>query len=484
MGALLLVNLLFAAVALAIGFAGGCWFFGSKAASAPTAKGDRESDDHRQQAKDRAIMASHRIQDLAKGVVSDVGDHASNVEAITNDLRAIVKEHNAGPDAAVFMTIGRIVEANNQLKGRLAVAEQQIEAQAVELRGFESEARTDALTGLANRRAFDDELKRRYAEWQRRKSPFTLLMLDVDHFKKFNDSHGHQAGDEVLRNTGRMLVKTAREMDLPCRYGGEEFAVVLPASGIDEARAAAERFRKAIETSVVSFAGKKLSVTASIGAAQISEGDDPVRLLRRADEALYKSKDAGRNCGHWHDGRVCLPIGVGSQQQPPAAPASTSESARANSMDRLPTKEVFVDTLQRRIVESQRFGIPLTVMQLNVPNYSTVKANYGKSVAELMLDSIANFAQSALREMDFLARCDEGELVVMLPGSSHGEASQVAQRMHAAMAGAAIPIRDKQVPLSTQHGIAQLQPKESAPQLMARAAQAADAVASRPVVAV
>ena len=171
MGPLLVINLLFAAVALAIGFGAGAWLFGaSKSLPESGKKRDKKSGDNRQQATDRAMMASHRIQDLAKGVVSDVGEHATTVEAITDDLRAIVKEHNAGPDAAVFMTIGRIVEANNQLKSRLAVAEKQIEAQAVELRGFESEARTDSLTGLANRRAFDDELKRRYAEWQRRKS--------------------------------------------------------------------------------------------------------------------------------------------------------------------------------------------------------------------------------------------------------------------------------------------------------------------------
>ena len=187
--------MLFASFALAIGFAAGVWFFGAdKSSTASTGKQDHEANDHRQQATDRAMMASHRIQDLAKGVVSDVGVHATSVEAITDDLRAIVKEHNAGPEAAVFMTIGRIVEANNQLKAKLAVAEKQIEVQAAEMRGFESEARTDSLTGLANRRAFDDELKRRYAEWQRHKSTFTLLMLDIDQL---------QAIQRLARPSGR-----------------------------------------------------------------------------------------------------------------------------------------------------------------------------------------------------------------------------------------------------------------------------------------
>jgi diguanylate cyclase len=473
LGMLLTVNILFASIALAIGFAAGVWFFGeSKSSTASAGKHNREATDHRQQATDRAMMASHRIQDLAKGVVSDVGAHATSVEAITDDLRAIVKEHNAGPEAAVFMTIGRIVEANNQLKSRLAVAEKQIEVQAAEMRCFESEARTDSLTGLANRRAFDDELKRRYAEWQRHKSKFTLLMLDVDNFKQFNDSHGHQAGDEVLSNAGKVLVKMARQMDLPCRYGGEEFAVVLPATDIQEARVAAERFRKAIESSIVTFEGKKLSVTASIGVAQIGETDDPMRLLRRADEALYKSKEVGRNCGHWHDGTQCVPISADSAPKAEEQ-ASQTEAAGANgSVDRLPPKEVFIDTLQRRVTESQRFGIPLTVMNLKVSDYATIKREYGKSIAHLMLDSVAQFTTSVLREMDVLARLDEGEFGVMLPGSTEGEAAQVAHRLQAAMANSTAPVGDRIVQIKASQGIAQLQAKETATQLMARAARA------------
>src|SRR6185503_7619557 len=106
--------------------------------------------------------------------------------------------------------------------------------------------RTDALTGLANRRAFDDELNRRFAEWQRRKTMFSLLILDVDHFKKFNDTHGHQAGDAVLTGVAATLRQTFREMDLVARYGGEEFAAILPVTNLTEALRAAERARAAI----------------------------------------------------------------------------------------------------------------------------------------------------------------------------------------------------------------------------------------------
>jgi diguanylate cyclase len=309
-------------------------------------------------------------------------------------------------------------------------------------------------------------------------------MLDVDHFKQFNDTHGHQAGDDALRNIGHVLVKMARQMDLPCRYGGEEFGVVLPASDILEARVAAERFRKAIEKSVLDYEGKKLSITASIGVAQICEGDDPARLLRRADEALYKSKEAGRNCGHWHDGTQCLPVDVDSAPKICESVPKAEAAGATKLIDRLPPKEVFADTLQRRVTESQRFGIPLTVMHLTITDHATILLEYGKSVADLMLDSVAQFAQSALREMDLLARLDEADLIAMLPGSSEAEAQQVANRMQIAMASSVVPVRDKQVSLRVQPGVAQLQAKESASDLMTRAATRAQVVLEQPLVIV
>jgi diguanylate cyclase len=263
-------------------------------------------------------------------------------------------------------------------------------------------------------------------------------------------------------------------MDLPCRYGGEEFVVVLPASDIRESRVAAERFRVAIQAAVTNFEGQRFSVTASIGVAEISEQDDPVRLLRRADDALYKSKEAGRNCGHWHDGTNCIPLNCEAPEndEPPAA-VNTTVATRL--LDRLPSHDVFRDTLQRRVTESQRFGIPLSVMQLRINDYAGIKREYGKSIANLMLDSVAQFAQSTLREMDLLARGDEGEFSVMLPGSTEAEVVQVAKRLQSAMADCSIPIRDGKVPLRALPGIAQLQQKESAAQLMARAIDAANA---------
>src|SRR5262249_43341180 len=161
---------------------------------------------------------------------------------------------------------------------------------------------TDALTGVCNRRAFDDELNRRVAEWQRRKTMFSLVMLDVDHFKKFNDTHGHQAGDGVLKGVAKTLKDTLREMDFVARYGGEEFAAVLPVTNQSEALIAAERMRVAVEKAVFKFHGTELRVHCSFGVAQVLVDNTPAEMVRRADAALYQSKSAGRNCVHFHNG--------------------------------------------------------------------------------------------------------------------------------------------------------------------------------------
>jgi diguanylate cyclase len=465
MGTLLTLNLVFAGAALIVGFAIGVWLFGLGSGDSDDAQAKRR-DGELQLAAERAMMASQRIQDLAKNMVCDVGAHATKVDEINTELQAIADEKSSEESDAVFATIGRMIDANNELQNRLAQAEKQIAAQAADLRSYETEARTDSLTNLANRRAFDDEMTRRFAEWQRRRTPFTLMILDIDHFKQFNDSHGHQTGDAVLRNVGKVLVKTARQMDLPCRYGGEEFATILPSTEIQEARVAAERFRKAIESSVVKFEGQAFSVTASIGVACVSDTDsEPARLIRRADEALYKSKEAGRNCGYWQNGVECLPV---VSTLPTTVPQADGTNG-VKLIDCVATKSTFVDVLHRRVNESHRFGIPLSVMHLQVDNYPVIRQQYGKSVAHLTLDSVALFTQSALREMDLLARLDDGEFIVLLPGSTLTEANQVGKRLQTAATNCVFPLQNEKAQLKVTHGIAELRPNETAAILMARA---------------
>jgi diguanylate cyclase (GGDEF)-like protein len=159
---------------------------------------------------------------------------------------------------------------------------------------------TDGLTGLANRRHFDEVLRAECARAGRLRQPLAVIMLDVDHFKKFNDRYGHQAGDACLIRVAQALAAgTRRASDLTARYGGEEFSIVLPATCADEARDIGEALRCSIEALGIAHAGARAGqVTISVGIAiqPAQEAGDPDALMRLADAALYRAKDAGRNC--------------------------------------------------------------------------------------------------------------------------------------------------------------------------------------------
>jgi len=154
-------------------------------------------------------------------------------------------------------------------------------------------SRTDGLTRLPNHTAWLEAVEREFARAKREAQPAAVLMIDLDHFKSINDAHGHPAGDEVLRGVAEVLSEALRQHDVPGRYGGEEFGVLLPGSDAASAEAIAERIRKKIEWA--SFAGE-LKVTASIGCASIEANDlFAASWVARADRALYAAKAAGRN---------------------------------------------------------------------------------------------------------------------------------------------------------------------------------------------
>jgi len=167
-----------------------------------------------------------------------------------------------------------------------------------ERRHGERDARVDSLTGLHNRRWLDEMFERLIGRSRLNAQPFSVLMLDVDHFKEYNDAYGHLSGDEVLRGVADALVAQARPSDSVARYGGEEFIVLLPDTGEDNAAMIAERFRQVIAgTEMRDQAGGLLPpVTVSIGVGELDPGGSVQALISAADAALYRAKQAGRNC--------------------------------------------------------------------------------------------------------------------------------------------------------------------------------------------
>lgn len=164
-------------------------------------------------------------------------------------------------------------------------------------------ATLDALTNLNNRRQFEVRLKQEIATTKRQKNPLCAMMVDIDFFKKVNDTYGHASGDAVLRTVASIIKEHLRESDIPSRYGGEEFAVLLPYTHIEEAKIVGERLRKAVETTPIPIDKKNINVTISMGLAEFSPQETGEDLFKRADSALYEAKESGRN-------RVCVDLSV------------------------------------------------------------------------------------------------------------------------------------------------------------------------------
>lgn len=160
---------------------------------------------------------------------------------------------------------------------------------------MENQAMSDPLTGIYNRRYFDRALKIYFAEFKMQEASFGLLLLDLDHFKEVNDTHGHGAGDTVLKAVAEQLKTVSREYDIPARIGGEEFAIITPYASYDELVGIAERYRQAIDGLRVAHDAMAIATTVSIGVATNIEGDDAESLFRTADRRLYDAKRNGRN---------------------------------------------------------------------------------------------------------------------------------------------------------------------------------------------
>jgi diguanylate cyclase (GGDEF)-like protein len=194
----------------------------------------------------------------------------------------------------------RLGEASLQLEQKTHALEQANEHLAGAIETLHRISTQDGLTGVANRRHFDETLALEWRRAARSRSPLSLLMLDIDYFKAFNDAAGHQAGDDCLRRVAQALLENLhRAADLVSRYGGEEFAILLPETDGDNARAVAETIRERIESMAIEHPDAPLGhVTVSIGLASVvppRDGANVGEFIRCADAALYDAKRAGRN---------------------------------------------------------------------------------------------------------------------------------------------------------------------------------------------
>ena len=209
----------------------------------------------------------------------------------SNDLNTIL-------DALVTVAV-EMKRTSVDMRTSLSESRQEVDGLKKSLAEISIEAQRDFLTGLYNRKALDAQMMTLMQEAKQEGKPLCLLVIDVDHFKKFNDSYGHLIGDEVLKMVAKILTQTLKGRDVVARFGGEEFVILLPATNIGGAMAVAENIRSLIASKELQHRGTGQSfgcVTVSIGVAGYREAEDSaVSWLERGDEALYRSKRSGRN---------------------------------------------------------------------------------------------------------------------------------------------------------------------------------------------
>jgi diguanylate cyclase len=249
--------------------------------------------------------AATLLDDQLQRLMVALNEADGNTQNFGTALAEFTGALQSGGEGDLRVALAQVANATAEMRSRNSTLENQLEDSVGEIRQLRDdldtmrhEAFTDALTGIANRKMFDHELMRLATDSQEPPSDLCLLMLDIDHFKQFNDNFGHQVGDQVLKLLAATVKECVKGRDIPARYGGEEFSVILPETDLQSAVTLAEQIRQAIGSKKV--VNKQTNqdlgrITVSIGAGHYVAGEPLRELIRRADEAMYLAKNSGRN---------------------------------------------------------------------------------------------------------------------------------------------------------------------------------------------
>jgi len=253
-----------------------------------------ESEAHRRHASDNLQSSMRKEMETLESTAESATDLAQLKHLVQSQIGNIRQalDHYQQPGQEQDQLANQL----EALAAKIKIMEDEAEKNRNVLEQQRFKALHDPLTELPNREYYNERVSYEYQRWQRYSRHLTLVVFDIDHFKRINDNYGHQAGDRVLKVIGRSIAKRLREVDFFCRYGGEEFVALMPETTLTDAMPVLETIRAAIANASFNYKEQPIAITLSVGVTEFTAGDDVELAFARADEALYAAKSGGRNC--------------------------------------------------------------------------------------------------------------------------------------------------------------------------------------------
>ncbi|HVA50414.1 MAG TPA: GGDEF domain-containing protein [Pirellulales bacterium] len=431
-----------------------------------------ETSNVRQQAVNarQALDALRDLHDLTCDVAGRVSQHVHHVGAISQELIALRANCAGTKDHAVVDAVSRIVQVNDELTQQLTEAKLELNRQSELIETQAAAAMTDLATGFPNRRGFDDELRRRLAQWQQQDTPISVLMVDLDNLQQLEQEHGKEAADDVLRGVATVLSETMRAMDLIGRYDDGQFAVALPGAELSEAQSAAERLRTAVAEREFHIGDTPVHVTVSQGVAQAQPGDNMGSLLERTSAALAASQEAGGNCAFLHDGGKCQAVArtAAGSESPEAVQEDLMALARqlqtmpadahTDPLTGLLNRRSFFEGLRHRIVEHNLGNVPLSLAVIDLDNMTNFNRIRGNLMGDVVLRTVTQIVRTATRaNIDMAARYHEDKLAIVLVNTRLDDALLAADRIRRAVASCKLKSESTQITVTVSVGVAELE---------------------------
>lgn len=239
------------------------------------------------------VMREMNDLETTAASATDINQLKDTVKSQLGNIRQVIDHYQQTDQAQQFLA-----EQLQTLGAKIKTMEVEAEKNRTTLEAHRQKALHDPLTELPNREAYNERASIEVQRWQRYGRPLTIAIFDIDHFKRINDTYGHQAGDRVIKVIGRSIAKRLREVDFFCRYGGEEFVALMPETDSATALTVLEKVRDAIASAAFNYKDQPMSITLSVGLTEFRTNDSLESAFERADQALYTAKSSGRNCSH------------------------------------------------------------------------------------------------------------------------------------------------------------------------------------------